>query len=105
MDDGQVGCGQSAFGECSCYLPLNPGDDQPHVRLRRGRLGQAARQYISCPGEGATTPLVVEVPKDGLFNAALEILRCSPAKLGFKLRRINGIALVMTGPISDETDQ
>ena len=50
-------------------------------------------------------PFILEIPANGLFDPAFEILLRFPTKLAFELRRINGIANVVTRAIGYELDQ
>ena len=49
--------------------------------------------------------LVVQIPADGLFDTLLELQRGFPAELFLQLRRVDGIAQVVTSTVGNEGDE
>ena len=47
----------------------------------------------------------LEIPRNGFFNAGFKALAGVPAKLGFNLRRVDGITPVVARPVMDESYQ
>src|SRR6185295_5300955 len=50
-------------------------------------------------------PAVVEIPSDRLAQARLEALAWLPTEFATDLCRVNRVALVMAGPVGDESDE
>src|SRR6516225_3872049 len=50
-------------------------------------------------------PFVVEIPAHRLVDAGLERLERAPAEFALKLGRVDGVALVVPGPVGDEGDE
>src|SRR5215468_5349496 len=60
---------------------------------------------VGARGDVAPPLLVVEVPVHGAADAVGEIDMAAAAELAFQLARIDGVAMIVAGTISDERDQ
>src|SRR5262249_23740244 len=49
--------------------------------------------------------LVVEIPPDGRLEIGFERRARAPAELRLRLRAVDGVAMIVAGPIGDELDQ
>src|ERR1700759_58854 len=55
--------------------------------------------------ERAPPPLVVDIPAHRFLDPALERLLRAPAKLALEFGRVDGVALVVAGPVGDKGDE